>query len=194
MAKRKTGIDARKLKELTRRVRAGGLTSVYNQWGTRYLTWTRRRFKKNSKGGGEWPPLSPVTLTYRRVIGSPLTRTKGGRKRSKKAKAKFKEKFSGAAKKAKILIDTGVLFKSLTEGAKGNLFQKLNRGIRVGFSNTKVHKGRSFTIRQLAMWHQVGSHVTNLPARPILHNPDSKFKIQMVQSLAKGIRKIIKEL
>jgi hypothetical protein len=42
---------------------------VMNQWRKRYLKYIKRRYKTNSKGGGDWPGLKPATIFARNHKG-----------------------------------------------------------------------------------------------------------------------------
>lgn len=46
--------------------------TVTKQWASRWMTYIRRRFDRNSKGGGDWAPLKQSTIDRRRY-------SKGGR-------------------------------------------------------------------------------------------------------------------
>jgi hypothetical protein len=183
-----TGIDMRKFKALKRKVGKEGLRPLYVKWGVRYLAETKRRYKKNAKGGGEWAPLKHPS--YERATGSAFFFTRNGKKTSKKRRTYLKSKYATAVKKIKILIDTGTLFGALSPGGKGNLFQILEKGVRVGFSGAKHPKGTD-TIRKIAMRHQTGDPSSNLPKRIILHNPSSRLKTQMMRDLSKALKGII---
>jgi len=176
-----------------RRLQAGihnssSMKDVYTQWGKRYLTFTKREFRKNSKGGGEWPPLK--SISYRRAMGSNLLTTKSGRRRGAKRQASMKQRYAAARAKVKILIDTGTLFKALSIHMPGNLFRHITEGIRVGFAGVKGHKGTSLTIRAIAMKHQTGKG--KLPKRKILHSPDAQLRTQMMMDLRRGIKKLMR--
>jgi hypothetical protein len=184
----KTYFDLVKLKKFKASLRSPAMYPVYRQWGKRYLTWTKRRFRKNSAGGGEWPPLK--SISYARALGAPLLRTKTGRMRSKSQVAKRRKKYGEAAKKVKILFDTGTLYKALTIYMPGNLYKLIFDGIRVGFANAKVHKKGTTTIQKIAEAHQKGNPAKNLPQRKILHKPDGQLIGHFLRDLSRGLRKI----
>ena len=87
--------DGKKFKKFTRSVGSKKLNPVYLGWGRKYLTWTKRLFKKNSLGGGEWKQLKSVS--YRRATGSSLISTKTGKKRTTRGRAKIKAQFKSCA-------------------------------------------------------------------------------------------------
>jgi hypothetical protein len=135
--------------------------------GERYLTFIRRRFMENSRGGGEWPDLSPATKMAR------LRKTQKGKRIAKKVR-KMQEFIQGyfpdsdlALRSSMealglhfdILRDTGTLFNSLSMGGAGNVFQEDADGITVG---TQIG---------YASYHQEGRGV---PQRKILVPPDTE--------------------
>lgn len=128
---RRPGFDLRKLDKLLAILKGKqnhpALRRAYNQWGTRYLAETKRRFIENSKGGGEWKPLSKK---YRRKRGD--------------------------MSRAKIMVDTGTLLKALNVGNPGNLYQDLKFGKRVGFGGPSNHPSGRFTIADIARIHHTG--------------------------------------
>lgn len=184
----KTYFDLVKLKKFKAALRGPQMHPVYKQWGSRYLTWTKRLFRKNSAGGGEWPPLK--NISYARALGAPLLRTKTDRMRNKSQVAKRRKKYSEAAKKVKILFDTGTLYKALTIYMPGNLYKLIFNGIRVGFANAKVHKKGTTTIQKIAEAHQKGNPAKNLPKRVILHKPDGQLVKHFLRDLSRGLKDI----
>lgn len=183
--------DLRKYKRFKREIAQGStgpLKPVFQEWGIRYLTWTKRLYKKNAKGGGEWPGLK--SISYRRATGTNLRTTKTGRKRKAKGQAKARERYKKGAGMVKILVDTGTLFGALSIGQPGNLFELIRKGVKVGFAGVRGHKGTSLTIKDIAIKHQKGDPSTNLPQRKILHEPDTRLKNQMMRDLKRGIEKL----
>lgn len=79
-----------------------------------------------------------------------------------------------------ILIDTGYLLQSMNVGAPGNLLRRITRGIRFGF-NDRFHPDSDSPISVIARAHQFGVPEHNLPARPILVDPDATTKRLMGQ-------------
>lgn len=98
----------------------------------------------------------------------------------------------GNSSSARILRDTGVLFKALTIGSAGNLFKHLKNGIRVGFGGPSRHPRSKATIADIAKMHNNGEG--NLPKRKILYWPDNKFIKQMLNDLKRTIKNIGKNL
>ena len=117
---------------------SGPFRRMYKQWAAMYSTEMRRRFMR--QGDGEWPPLKQSTKKARRRGGG----------------------------SAKILRDTGSLFKALSIGGPGNHTKPIKNGIRFGFGGS-THSG-GVTFKRLAMIHQLGKG--NVPRREILVHPD----------------------
>lgn len=170
MARSKTKLNLKPLDAFMRGVKrappGGPIDRVYRQWGARYLAFTRRRFAKQSRGGGDWTPLKPATI-----------------KRRRKGKGK------GAS--AAILRDTSTLFGALTIGAPGNLFKRIRKGIRVGFGGPARYvkgKGGHATITRIAQWHQEGKG--NLPERKILVEPDAATVRRMMGDAKRGFTRL----
>lgn len=184
----KTHLDLRKFKKFLRSVKGSEMNAVYKKWGRRYLSWIKFLYKANSLGGLDWPPLK--STSYARALGAPLLRSKTGRKRSHGKKARMKKDFIGAAKRVKILIDTGTLFKALSPHMPGNLFKILHTGVRVGFADVKIHKDSDVTIRKIAMAHQKGNPAKNLPQRKILRIPNDVLKRHFLKDLSIGLKRI----
>jgi len=185
---KKVGFDLRRLGKFRDQMSGKGLQNVFKGWGSKYLTWIKRRYLKNAAGGGEWPPLRGIS--YQRALGTPLLTTRTGKKKGAGAQARMKTRYKEAAAATKILIDTGTLFGALSVGGKGNLFELLKKGVRVGFTRTPEHKGSRVTIRAIAIRHQKGDRRTNLPQRKILHVPDQALRQRMLIDLERGIIKI----
>lgn len=104
----------------------GVMKVVYYKWGKRYLASMKRRYMRNSRGGGDWPALDARTVSRRRQGSST------------------------------ILYDTGTLVGALDIGANGNLFKYVRGGVRVGFGGHARHpKGRA-TIADIGRFHDGG--------------------------------------
>lgn len=97
----------------------------------------------------------------------------------------------GAKALAKILRDTGTLFKALTVGAPGNLHKLIKNGVSVGFGGPAKHPEGKATIADIARMHQNGEG--NLPKRQILHRPDTGLIRQMIEDLRRAIEKLGKK-
>lgn len=151
----KLRLDLKPFKKLIRKLRGTPVPdTVRNQWAVRYSAFVRRRFK--NQGDGEWKSLAPSTIKKRRKKGVG----------------------------AKILRDTGVLFRALSIGASGNLVQPLKDGVRFGFADTP-HKGTKKTIREIAIIHELGKGRN--PKRTILVEPTPK----LIRSMASDLRRSI---
>jgi len=160
-----------------------GLEAMYKQWGTRYSAEARRVYRTNASGGGDWAPLQPATIARRRAgKGAKAKQTIGGLRRAglmQARRATTDRQGRSAVKKlkqaaragglARILIDTGALFNTLSLGAPGNLFEYINGGVRFGVSGKAQRKDSKITLGKLATMHSTGAG--NLPARPILVKP-----------------------
>jgi hypothetical protein len=140
----------------------GPLQGLYRLWGIRYLSWIHRLFITNSTGGGEWEDLADSTIVARR-------------NKNKKT--------------IKILIDTGMLLRALSIGNPGNRFEFIRYGVRVGFGGPARHPDGKATILDIAKFHQTGGG--NLPARPILHEPDKDFIDFMVVTASAKLKRLL---
>lgn len=146
------------------------LGEMFTLWEKRYLASMRRRFKRLSRGGGEWVGLKESTVKRRR---------KGRR---------------GAVSKKSILIDIGTLFRGLSIGTPGNMNKRLANppGIRVGFADAPHNDDAGMTIRKLAVIHDEG--LGNVPSRPILVAPDQSVVNGMMRDAAKAMERILNEV
>lgn len=137
---------------------------MFKQWSGRYEGFTRRRFKKNSRGGGEWPPLAASTIARRR---------------------KGKSKGKGKGKKA-ILNNTGILEGSLVIGSSKNMTKRIKDGIRYGIAAAK-HPGGGLTVQRLAEIHQNGEG--RVPKRTILVQPSKEVERGMIADLRRAVER-----
>jgi hypothetical protein len=151
---------------------------MFKQWGARYLAFARRRFTEQSRGGGEWPDLAPATKKARRG---------GGRRKTRSKRARTKTTSRGTGRKFAILKDTGTLFNALTIGAPGNLFRRVNGGIRVGFGGPATHPDGDATIRDIAVFHDQGDGV---PKRQIIVPPDRPTQIGMQGDTQRAVQRL----
>lgn len=94
----------------------------------------------------------------------------------------------GSLSKAKILRDTGTLFKALSVGSPGNLYLDIKNGKRVGFGGPSNHPSGRASIADIARFHQTGQG--SLPIRAILHRPSQKLIVQMLGDLKRAINTI----
>ena len=141
----------------------GAWRSTLKKMAKRYEGFTKRWFA--TEGGGSWPDLKETTKKRRRK-----GRGRGG---------------------PKVLVDTGVLRRSLIIGDTGNYLRYGRFSVEYGFANKRHPEARGLTIRKLAVIHQEGSSKRNLPARPILVEPDSQTKRAMVNYVRQGERKML---
>lgn len=195
-------IDVKGLKGVQNLLRNGSASPVrramFNQWAARYSTFTRRRFERLSRGGGEWPPLAPSTIAKRRTGGKfrkygqtradavrdikERLRTGKGRTGRATLLKDLKHLTSGAG--VAILRDTGILFNAITIGQYGNLTREIPDGVRYGFSQTP-HGVNKLTIARIAGYHQTGGK--NLPRRTIIVKPD----VQTVNGMMLDVRNAV---
>jgi len=179
-----------------------GMDAVLQQWGARYLGFTRRRFVTYSQGGGDWKPLAASTVRARRsgrVAG--LGKLAGVRRKAgavrevrRRVAAGILDAFAGHAIEtailggAAILRDTGVLLNALSPGAVGNLLESSPSELRVrcGFAQTLHGDGKGGkTIQQIAAFHNTGGGA--LPRRTIFVVPDDATVAGMMGDLSRAL-------
>ena len=158
------GFD-RMLRILRQDAKSGPVDAMLRQWAERYRNFTRRRFNRYARGGGDWAPLAPSTLRGRRGPKRRKTRSRRARTRTTTR---------GSARRTAILIDTGTLRKALTLGQPGSLEERLRKGIRVGFGGPARHPEGKASIADIATFHDEGSPRRKLPKRQILAEPDTR--------------------
>jgi len=134
----------------------------FRQWGAIYSAFARRRFLRNSGGGGDWPALAPSTIEGRR---------RGNR----------------AGGSTQILRDTGTLYNALTIGAPGNKCQVVGDGVIFGFGGGSGHPGGG-TIAGIAKAHETGAG--HLPERTIIVQPDRDTVDRMGVQLKQAIERM----
>ena len=157
-------LDLRPLQKVVRRFKGDIPRDLKTQWAGLYSTFAKRRFKKFSRGGGDWAPLRPSTIAGRR-------------------------KGKGTGRVASILWDKyGSLYKALTLGAPGNLKKDIRGGVRFGYGGGAKHKDGG-TIAGIAHGHQFGNRKRNLPARPIIVDPDQPTVNRLAAATLKWIDK-----
>jgi hypothetical protein len=150
----------------------GEIGKMWQQIGAVYLSFTRKRFIKFSKGGGSWPPLK--------------------RQRSKDRKAaKRAWKRGKIPRMAAILRDTGTLLNALTIGQPGNKFNRVSYGIQVGFGGPSRHGKGKATIRDIAVFHNEGRG--HLPKREILVEPEQQTTNRIISIMRAAINGLGKE-
>jgi len=68
---------------------SGPVRDAIFAWGEFYRSWAKLRFSKQSRGGGEWPPLSPSTIRartdVRKALGSERSAVRSAKKRNRLA-------------------------------------------------------------------------------------------------------------
>lgn len=159
-------IDLSPLRKLVDQIAAGRLDALqqcYRRWGHRYEAFVRRRFVKNSSGGGDWPKLKSTTMKARRS---------GTRK----------------GKGVQILRDTGTVHAALSIGAKGNHFQLLRDGCEFGFGGTAAHPEGHASIADIARFHDQGAG--HLPKRQIIVEPDAATVAAMAEDVKWAINRV----
>ena len=191
---------------------SGALGDMLKQWAARYLGFSRRRFNRFSRGGGDWPALAHSTIAAR-------ARRKFGRVRMKKNRLTglmdFVKSYSaprnikmgprvsmtsvGRGRKRKavgitvsILRDTGTLLNALTFGNPGNIVKGRRGGIDVGFGGPARHgKGQGASIVDIAWFHHSGAG--HLPRRRILVDPDDRTRRSMIADGQRALQRLASE-
>ena len=171
-----------------RSTKPGPMLDVRRQWAFRYRSFSRERYDKFSKGGGDWPALKPATIAARRH---------GGKGRFKRGRAALESSIKGGGGQITILRDTNQLFTVLSPifaSLPGQVQEEIPFGILVGFGGPSKHKTRAgkegkFTIGDIAAAHQVGDG--NLPQRKILVEPPDRVQIAMIGDMERGLQKVI---
>ncbi len=160
----KVRIDTSRLDRFSKRLRegldgdSGPLAAMFRRWAARVFGFLQLRFSKLSRGGGEWPPLSPNTRRAR-----------------------------GSATSAAILRDTGRLFLTLspTGTPEGQVNQRIPRGLRIGIGGPAGYPGGRATLGDVAAVHQAGDGV---PVRKIIVAPDAATMDGMRQDLDRAVQ------
>jgi len=172
----------RRFQDDIRRGLAGGsgpIRDAIRVWAAMYRAFVQERFKRASRGGGEWTGLKEATIKARQ------RRNKAGRRRGARA---------AGASRAAILWQTGTLVGALQPrfgGVVGQLQEDVPFGIRVGYGRD-AHPGTDgrVTVQDLATWHQTGAG--NLPARPIIVDPDRRTVDMMRREMEDAIRRSLR--
>jgi len=144
----------------------GPVGAAMKQWGALFRGFTKERFHKFSRGGGDWAPLKPATI-----------------------RRKQKEKGIGAVA---ILIKDAILFGGLDpqlRPEKGAIQEDILWGIRVGYGGQAKHEKGGGTIAQIARIHQTGNPAHNLPARPIIVEPPKAVVDRMASLMQAALGK-----
>lgn len=157
--------------QATVKAQSGPVKKALKQWVAIYRAFVQERFDKYSKGGGDWPPLSPKTIAARR-------------------KARKKKKGRRAGRIAAILVDTGTLKGGLHPRIRkpGRFDRKIPFGVEVGFGGPDKHlTAKKLTIAALARIHHFG--LGKVPARPIIVEPDSHTRDLMIKVMEKALER-----
>lgn len=136
----------------------GRIVAVFKQWAVRYRSFVQLRFDKLSRGSGEWPALSPVTIATRRKNSQTILR------------------------------DTGALFAAISpawNSPPGGINELIEGGVKVGFGGPAAHPGGIATIAEIAGFHQVGGG--RLPKREIIVSPPSHVIDAMADDLQRAL-------
>lgn len=167
-------LDLLPLQTLRKRVSAdlrgagGGPISqaLLRDWPRRFFGFQQREFRRNSSGGGDWPPLSPATLGARRSQG------RRGRR---------------------ILRVTDAIYGALFPGRPGNVIRRVGvGGIEMGIGGGARHPEAGMSIGRLAEIHHGGAG--NVPARPVMRPIDVATAGQMFNDMAAAMQKLVRSL
>ena len=184
MAKLRTvNVDFRGLERFSAEIKRGlaspakgnPIRNALDQWGVRYLAFTKRRFVKFSRGSGDWPALKEATVKRR--------------KRPKGKTARSKTRRTGG--RVAILWNTKTLLGGLDIGNAGNLFKHLLHAVRVGFSGTKRHPGGRASVADIAAFHNLGEG--DVPQRAILVKPDQPTINGMQRDMARAFGRLLRK-
>ena len=173
-------LDMRPLKRFAAEVRrdlrtngSGPIRQMLRQWGRRYLGFTKKRFLKLSRGGGDWKALASSTIR--------------GRRKPRGKTARSKTRRTGG--KVAILRDTGTLLAAVSKGNAGNLFKNIRNGVRVGIGPKKHPNGKA-TLADIAEFHDAGRG--NLPKREIFVEPDQSTINGMVSDAQRAMTRLFR--
>ena len=155
---------------------------IMKKWSALLRNFLDVRFTKFSRGGGDWAPLSPVTIARKRA------------KASKRGKGRSQEQrmLDSLFDATSILIDTGVLRTALNAHSPGSITRELfdanELSVEVGIGGSSKHpSSKNLTIGQIASLHQYGGK--NMPARPIVVKPDQSVIEEMKQIAIREIKR-----
>lgn len=166
--------------------------AMRRQWAKRYEAFVRKRYTVYSRGGGNWPRLSPRTIAAR-LRKSQWVRDRGGVAVTTSKGRAQRKRIGKMAGGVEILKDTGLTFNALTIGAHGNRLEGIANGIRFGFVHAgrpSKRKGKSPTIAQIAGWHNAGVPSKGLPRRLILATPDQATRAGMTKDAQRAIDRV----
>lgn len=156
-----------RLRESVMRV-SGPLRVALTQAAVMIRAYWQERFNRYSRGGGDWPPLSPATIARRRQ-----GRPKAGRGRT-----------------VSILRDTNTLFGALDAvyAAKPGQLEEISvNGLRVGYGGPAKHpEAGSKTVAEIAEIHDQGTD--RIPQRQIIVLPPEPVMVRVGNVFETGIQ------
>ncbi len=168
----RTTINVRGMKRMEREIRQGlrstapsPIRDAFKQWGFRYRSFSRERYDRFSKGGGNWKGLTEGTKKQRR----------------------------GEGERASILRDKNTLFMVFNPTFKhlaGQYEKGVPFGVVVGYGGPARHPEAKMTVAKLAEIHHGG--LGNNPERKLVVEPKDFLKRQMAGDMERAITKIIK--
>lgn len=165
-----------------RLARNGPIRRALHQWGELYLGFLKTRFSDFSRGGGDWPPLSPNSI--REKVRKSRAALQGKKKR-KRLEA-FEANLASGTANFPILRDRGIIFRALQPGADGNEFKHVQNGVLVGIGGPARHpSSNQASIAEIAAFHQRGGKW--LPQRRIVVGPDQPTFSQMQSVMRRAI-------
>lgn len=176
MAKtRNSLVNVNPLKKLAKALRLSGennkhprVVSMYKEWTRIYRTFIHTRFTNNSRGGGDWAPLS-----------------------ARRIKRKGHSRILIDTNTLLNAVSPDIY------NAPGSFARRQGDGLIIGFGGTVVHptaakSGRSTTIEQIAGFHQSGGG--KLPQRRIIVGPDRPTIDLVTKEIEAAVGDIIKEI
>jgi len=159
-------LNLRNLDRFKRELRGGRSREVrgaLDEWGRLYADFTKRRFVKFSRGGGNWRQLAQSTIEAKRR--------------------------RGAANPTRILVDTGLLLGELEPrvgGFSGVRSTKRGMQLRLDMSAMSSSYARGNTTGDVAGYHNTGGG--RLPRRQIFIQPTKELRRKMAQAMQRAIR------
>ena len=144
------------------------VVEMYKQWTRIYRTFIHNRFKTNSRGGGDWAPLSARRIQKRghsRILIETNTLLNA--------------------------VSPDIY------NAPGSFARRQGNGLIVGYGGSVVHptaakSGRSTTIQEIAGFHQTGGG--RLPQRRIIVGPDKATVELVTKEIQAAVQDILKEV
>jgi hypothetical protein len=135
-----------------------GFNEVMIKWIVRYKKFALARYNRNSRGGGDWPPLSPKT------------------------KKRIKKRSRAILKDSNTLVSTLDPIPTLDKYPKpGIVTINHYRGITIGFGGGGAHPLSRLSIGRLATVHHLG--LGRVPVRTILVDPTQEIKNRMANDV-----------